>query len=134
MNNHDDLQRLLKKEYLLGPDFKKRNQIGIQFFSGNKVSAFYELWGEKEIFRLLIMRPSTNLFTSKFVGKNYLLIMLIVEDDQMVGGFISLQESFLDQLILVFPNLADRSLKELEELWTNFVKEHYSSLSGEDSE
>ncbi|QHW31038.1 hypothetical protein GZH47_09335 [Paenibacillus rhizovicinus] len=128
MNNQEDFQRLLKKEYLLGPEVMMVNQVGINYYSGTKSSAFYELWGEKEIFRLLILRPSSNLFASKFVGKNHLIFLLIVEDDQLIGGFVSLQENMLEQLTSVLHNLNEKSLKELEDLWSLFVKDHYAQL------
>lgn|GEM_PF-3646077 len=128
MQLEEDFQRLLRKEYLNGPEVNMVGQVGINFYSGMKSMAFYELWGEKEIFRLLIAEPAANLFTSRFLGKNHLLFLLIVEDDQLVGGFISLQENMFDQLSGIMQHLNERSVKELEDLWTQFVKDHYMQL------
>lgn len=128
MSNHEDLQRILRKEYLIGPEVRMDNhKKGINYFSGNKNSVYYELWGDKEIFRLLITKPCSTLFTTKFVGKNHLLMMLIVEEDQLIGGFVSLQENMADQLSSIFPHLNDNSLRQLDSLWANFVKDHYFS-------
>ncbi|NHN34407.1 hypothetical protein [Paenibacillus agricola] len=127
MNNNDDLQRLLRQEYLIGPDYKMQNQIGINFYSGTKQSVFYELWGAEEIFRLLIFKPSDKLFTSKYVGKSCVLFQLLVEDEQIIGGFISFQEELYDQLTIIFPNFKEKSLRDLESLWTYFVKDHYTN-------
>lgn len=126
MSHLEDLQRLLKKEYLIGPEVRMdTTKKGINYYSGNKNIAYYELWGEKEIFRLVIAKPSPNLFATKFVGKNHLLLLLMVEDDQMIGGFLSLQENMVEQLVGIFPHLNAESLRQLDYLWANFVRNHY---------
>lgn len=126
MSYQEDLQRLLKREYLIGPEARMDiHKKGINYYSGNKSTAYYELWGEKEIFRLVIAKPSPSLFTTKFVGKNHLLMLLIVENDQMIGGFVSLQENMAEQFSGIFPHLNDESLQQLDALWANFVKDHY---------
>lgn len=129
MNNQEDLQRLLKKEYLIGPEFKMKEKIGINYYSGNKSSAFYELWGKDEIFQIIIVQPSSNLFAGKFVGKNHILFLLVVENDQMIGGFLSLQEDILTQLDNLFTSITPNSIKQLVELWNDYVLEHYNGLN-----
>lgn len=116
----------MKKEYLIGPEVRMDvNKKGINFCSGNKNTAFYELWGDKEIFRFVIVKPTPNFYASKFVGRNHLLFLLIVEDNQLVGGFVFLNDSLLEQLQSIFPHLNDESLRQFEYLWANFVKDHY---------
>ncbi|MEW4369742.1 hypothetical protein [Paenibacillus kandeliae] len=128
MNNAEDLQNLLKKEYLKGPEFKMDNKVGINYYSGDSESVFYELWGKEEIFQIIILKPSVNLYTTKFVGKNHLLILLVVENDQTIGGFISLKDEVKNQFVDIFPNLDENNVFQLSELWNNFVIDHYNDL------
>jgi hypothetical protein len=127
VNKESDLQKILKSKYQEGPNVDIRNGIGINRFSGNFDSAYYELIGEKEIFRLLIMRPSRELFTSKYVG-NHLLVLLIEEEELTTGGFVSLNEDLESELEKVFAHRSS-CIPELIDLWEQFVQPHYLSLN-----
>jgi hypothetical protein len=130
VDNSSKIQELLKEQYLYGPNYKmsEEKRIGINLFSGNSNSAFYELWGETQIFRLVIIKPSSNLYTNRFVGKGHLLFLLIEEDEKITGGFLSV-ESERPAFSSVFSHLSEKGNSELEQLWLEFVKDHYGALA-----
>lgn len=103
------------------------NSTGINNFSGNSQSAYYELYGSSSIFRLIVMKPSENLYTSQFVGKNHLLFLLI-EEEQVKGGFISLNQDLLSEFRKALSHLREEQVIELHELWENYGSYHYNNL------
>ncbi|TYS57328.1 hypothetical protein FZC74_16690 [Sutcliffiella horikoshii] len=128
INKEHEIQKILKKKFMEGPKFlMAEDSTGINYFSGNSSSAYYELYGSSSIFRLLIIEPSNNLFTSSYVGKNHLLFLLI-EEDQVKGGFASINEEPLLEFQRVYPHLTEDQIKELVDLWLKFAKKHYDLL------
>lgn len=122
-----DFQERLKKEYLIEGQMDNKG-IGIKSFSGTVNTAYYELWSYTQIFRLIIIKPAYNLYTSHFVGKSHLILLLIEENEEMKGGMISFKEDLYSELSRVFPHLKPKSIRECQSLWELFVKEHYNQL------
>lgn len=129
MDYSDEIQKILKTKYMYGPKFKmEENLIGINYFSGSERSAFYELYGPSTIYRLIIIKPSDNLFTSFFVGKNYLLLLLL-EEEKVQGGFVSLSDDIESEFAKNFDHLPEEQVGEVYNLWETFVAEHYGDLN-----
>lgn len=122
----DEIQHLLKKQYLKGPNFMMDEQKrGINYFSGNSSVAFYELFGPSQVFRILICKLPSSLFISKYVGRQYLML-LIEEEDIMAGGVFNLKVDIREEFQRIFGgHLSGKGVKELIELWSNFVQIHY---------
>jgi 5'(3')-deoxyribonucleotidase len=130
MNSDTEIQKLLKTKYLKPGQLNEKG-IGIKHYAGTQETAYYEIWGENEIFRLLVVKPSSNLYLSYFVDKMHLLVFLIEEDDRMQGGLISLKEDFFFEAKKIFPHLNTKSIRELQSLWSTEVKKHYRELPTE---
>lgn len=132
LNKEQEIQKILRGKYMEGPKLlMDENSIGINYFSGNSKSAYYELYGSSSIFRLVIMEPSINLFTNQYVGKNHLLFLLM-DEEQVRGGFVSLNvDSLMDEFKQAFSHLRDEQVEELHGLWENFASLHYLKLSRE---
>lgn len=128
MSKDTDIQRILKSKYMNGPKFRMSSDgIGINYFSGSEQSVFYELIGPNTVFRLIIVKPSNDLFTSTFVGRDYLLVF-ISEEKRMVGGLVSIKEDIKNQFKKLFTQLDEKHIGELTKLWSNFVIMHYDEI------
>jgi hypothetical protein len=129
MHNKDqEIQKILRGKYMQGPKFSMgEDLIGINFFSGTEISTYYELYGSSSIFKLIVMKPTVNLYTNHYVGKDHLLLMLL-EEEHVRGGFISLNEDLLKEFEKAFSHLREEQIKELIILWQDFAYKHYSSL------
>lgn len=128
MNDKEhEIQKILRGKFLKGPIKMDDNSIGINNFSGDAKSAYYELYGPDSIFRLIVMQPSDNLYTSHFVGKNHLLFLLI-EEEQVKGGFVSLDKDLFLEIRKTFSHLREEQIRELYELWDGYGKIHYNQL------
>ncbi|HJV16401.1 MAG TPA: hypothetical protein VJ546_03290 [Bacillales bacterium] len=131
LNKELEIQKILRKKYMEGPKLQMaEDSTGINCFSGNSSSAYYELYGSSSIFRLMVIEPSNNLFTNNFVGKGHLLFLLM-EEEQVKGGFVSLSENLLEEFSKVFCHLREEQIKEFYKLWENYAKKHYGLLSRE---
>ncbi|MBD7985953.1 hypothetical protein H9649_15380 [Sporosarcina sp. Sa2YVA2] len=132
LNKEKEIQKILRGKFMEGPKLLlDEDSIGINYFSGNLNSAYYELYGNSSIFRLIIIEPSTNLFTNQYVGKNHLLFLLL-EEEQVRGGFVSLNvENLVDEFGKVFSYLREEQIEELHGLWRNFASLHYMKLTKE---
>jgi hypothetical protein len=134
MSTENQIQELLKKKYLQGPKYRMDEQKqGIQFTSVADGMIYYELWGEQDIFRVVIVSARPTLFTTHYVGKSP-LVLLLGENDQYQGGFISSQAPLQEELHRVFPQLHGKSVKELTDLIQRFVLPHLRELEGEEKE
>jgi len=123
-----DTQGLLRKKFLKGPKFDMpQGKVGINYWSGNEETAFYEVWGKENIFKLVVLKPANNLYVNNYVGQNTLLILLS-EGSNFTGGFIDLSGETKNELRKYFSHLEDAALEELAALWSQFVKKHYFSL------
>lgn len=132
INKEVEIQKILRGKYLQGPKFDMSNElIGINYFSGSLESAYYELYGNSSIFRIVVMEPSVNLFTTHYVGKNHLLFLLL-EEELLHGGFISLNESILEQFKVILPHIREEQIEELNYLWGNFAYKHYQDIKNEE--
>jgi hypothetical protein len=131
LNNEKELgiQKIYKDKYL-EEEVLNGDKIGIHTYSGTQQSAFYELWGETQIYRLMIMQPSTNLFMSRYLGDNHLFLFLIEDDLQMRGGTLSLDNPIKEEFDKIFVNLSTKSRDELAKFWEENVKEHYYNKLG----
>jgi len=129
-NNENEIYKILKSKYLIGPrlDMDKNNLIGLNSFSGDKNSAFYELYGKEKIFKLLICKPSGSLFINNYLGKNYLLFLL-VEKEGVKGGFITNNGWTLEQFNKIFEDLESKEIVELFELSKKYVINHFNELN-----
>lgn len=128
MNKDSDIQKILKSKYMKGPKYRMvADSIGINYFSGSNHSIFYELIGPTTVFRLIIIKPSKDLYMSNYVGKGYLLVF-ILEGKRMVGGLLSNNADCREQFKELFPQLDDEEVRELTVLWSNFVFQHYKEL------
>jgi hypothetical protein len=121
-----ELQNLLRKEHLKGPNYKMgSNNQGINYFSGDPTVSYYELYGEKQVFRIIIVKLPTSIFTQKYIGKQH-LFLLMGEDDIMTGSSISLKDDITEELKKILGNfLSEKSIRELQNLWAGFVHDHY---------
>lgn len=126
----EELQNLLRKEHLKGPNYKMgTNNQGINYFSGDSIVSYYELYGEKQVFRILIVKLPTSIFTQKYIGKQH-LFLLMGEDDIMTGSSISLKSDISDELRKTLGDfLSEKSIRELQILWAGYVHEHYLNNS-----
>lgn len=97
------------------------NLVGINYFSGSEQSAFYELYGPSTVYRLVIIKPSENLFSSFFVGENHLLFLLL-EDEQANGGFVSLSEDVEEEFAKIFNHLPEEQVNEVYKLWNSISR------------
>ncbi len=128
LNKEKEVQKILRGKFMQGPKLLMDDEsTGINYFSGNTKSAYYELYGATSIFRLIILEPSDNLYTSYFVGKNHLLFLLI-EEEQVRGGFVSLTQDLITEFRKAFSHLREEQLEELYMLWHKFGSRHYNSL------
>ncbi|MFH0068403.1 MULTISPECIES: hypothetical protein [Peribacillus] len=128
LNKEQEIQKILRGKFMEGPKLlMAEDSTGINYFSGNAKSAYYELYGTSSIFRLMVIEPSNNLFTNQYVGKNHLLFLLM-EEEQVRGGFISLNEDLILEFRSAFLHLRDEQVEELHDLWKNFAKNHYCNL------
>jgi len=132
LNKDQEIQKILRGKFMKGPKFQIDEKMrGINFFSGTELSAYYELYGEYSVFKLLVIKPTSNLFTNQYVGKDHLLLQLM-EEDQVRGGFISVNENLINEFGKTFPHLREEQIEELLELWTDYAGKHYYSLSSEE--
>ncbi|MGD7045871.1 hypothetical protein [Jeotgalibacillus proteolyticus] len=132
LNKEQEIQKILRGKFVDGPKLlMDENSTGINNFSGNNKSAYYELYGPSSIFRLIIMEPSDNLYTNQFVGKNHLLFLLI-EEEQVKGGFVSLKQNILSEFIKTFSHLREEQVEELYLLWDRYGSNHYHNLIAAD--
>lgn len=128
LNKEQEIQKILRGKFLEGPKLQMdENSIGINNFSGNAQSAYYEFYGPSSIFRLIVMEPSDNLYTNHFVGRNHLLLLLI-EEEQVKGGFISLNQDLLSEFRKTFSHLRSEQVEELYHLWNRYGLNHYNNL------
>lgn len=128
LNKEQEIQKILRGKFLMGPKLlMDNNSIGINNFSGDSKSAYYEFYGPSSIFRLIVMEPSENLYTNYFVGKDHLLFLLM-EEEQVRGGFVSMSESLYSEFSNTFTHLREEQIKELHELWEGYGSIHYKSL------
>lgn|SRR5690625_544922 len=128
MNRDSDIQKILKSKYMKGPEYRMSSEnIGINYFSGSEQSVFYELIGPTTVFRLIIVKPSNDLFTSTYVGRDYLLVF-ISEEQRMVGGSVFIKDDIKSQFEKLFTQLNDKHINELTKLWSDFVVKHYSEM------
>ncbi|MGM0940795.1 MAG: hypothetical protein ACQEWU_07525 [Bacillota bacterium] len=127
MNTEKEIQKILKTKHLKGPQFRLNDQgtIGINYVSGNQGSAFYELYGKGQIYQLVILKPSNEFYVNHYVGKKHLVFLLVEEEEQLRGGFVSTQNTMQSELENVFSHLNEEEIKEVFYLWDSFVKEHY---------
>lgn len=126
MNTEEHIQALLKEQYLKGPKVKMNDEkIGINFYSGSDGCAYYELWGEEQIFKLIVLNPPGDLFLSRFVGKNHLMFLLIEADEKLVGGFAAINKDINQEFMRIFSHLDNKTVMELTKLWEEFAKEHF---------
>ncbi|MFC0476155.1 hypothetical protein ACFFHF_13020 [Robertmurraya beringensis] len=129
LNKEIEIQKILRKKFMKGPKLNMaEDSTGINYFSGNNHSAYYELYGSSSIFRLIVVEPSINLFTEYYVGKDHLLFLLM-DEEQVKGGFVSLKEDLLIEFKKTFAHLREEQIIELHELWENYAKIHYFQLS-----
>lgn len=126
-NPMEELQLLLKKEHLKGPSFRMSlDKQGINYFSGNSTTSYYELYGEKQVFRILITKLPSSIFTTKYIGKQH-LFLLIGEDDIMTGSNINLKNDITEELTRILNStLSEKSIHELQRLWIKYVYVHYT--------
>ncbi|MEC2076112.1 hypothetical protein [Metabacillus fastidiosus] len=124
-----EVQKVLQKKLMKGPQFHMNEEgtMGINYVSGNQSSVFYELYGKNQIYQMVIMKPSTSFYTNQYVGRLYLLVLLIEEDKQMHGGFVSGVEQVHKEFQKSFPHLSGDEIEELQYLWTTFVVHHYTT-------
>lgn len=128
LNKEKEVQKILRGKFMQGPKLLMDDEsTGINYFSGNTKSAYYELYGATSIFRLIILEPSDNLYTSYFVGKNHLMFLLM-EEEQVRGGFVSLTQDLMTEFRKAFSHLREEQLGELYMLWLKFGSGHYNSL------
>ncbi|WP_153721820.1 hypothetical protein [Sporosarcina cascadiensis] len=129
-NKEKEIQKILKGKFMLGPKLLMNADLtGINYFSGDEQSAYYELYGNTSIFHLIIIQPSKTLFTNQYVGKNFLLFLLL-EDEKVRGGFLLLNEvNLLNEFKRVFSYLNTEQVEELNTLWNSTVSAHYKKLS-----
>lgn len=128
-NSENEIYKILKNKYLKGPRLDMNSDlIGLNSFSGDKNSAFYELYGKNKIFKMLIFRPSSSLFINSYLGKNHFLILL-VEDEGVKGGFITNENWNLDQFGKIFTDLDEKDLNELFELCKKYLIDHFNELN-----
>lgn len=106
------------------------DSTGINYFSGDSRAAYYELYGSTSIFRLIVNEPSNDLYTDTYVGKNHLLFLLM-EEGQVKGGFVSINEDLFEEFSKVFSHLSEEQIRELLDLWERYAKNHYELLSKE---
>ncbi|MGK5508658.1 hypothetical protein [Brevibacillus formosus] len=128
--DNDVIQTILKEKHLFGPNFLMDADIkhGINYFSGNQKNAYYELWGKKQVYRLLIGKLTDSLFTSKFIGGKH-FFFLMEENEVMRGSVVTLREDMHNSFEIMFADtLSPTSIKELQELCSSFVLKHYLSL------
>jgi hypothetical protein len=132
LNKEQEIQKILRNKFMDGPRLSMdENSTGINYFSGNASSAYYELYGESSIFRLMVIEPSSNLFTNHFVGKNHLLLLLM-EEEQVRGCFVGLNEDTIQSNFKkAFSHLREEQVDELYKLWEKFAYAHYSKLPKE---
>lgn len=131
MSKNQEIQKILRGKYMEGPKLQMEEDLtGINYFSGNANSAYYELYGTSSIFRLMVMVPSINLFTNHYVGKDHLLFLLM-EEEQVRGGFVSLNENTLElnEFRKALSHLREEQLEELYQLWIRFASQHYKKLT-----
>ncbi|RFB20712.1 hypothetical protein DZB87_26500 [Bacillus sp. ALD] len=130
MNKEQEIQKILHSKFMYGPKYQMDEALieGINFFSGSASSAFYELWGNSSIFRLIVMQPSKTLFTSHYVGKDHLMFLLM-EEEQVRGGFISPSENLLTEFKRIFNHVREEHVEELHLLWINYASIHYEKLN-----
>ncbi|WP_330502417.1 hypothetical protein V2I71_09520 [Peribacillus frigoritolerans] len=79
---------------------------------GNQSTVFYELYGKNQIYQLLIMKPNTN----HYLGKNYLLFLLIEQNGQMKGGFVSILDQISTEFTKAFPHLKEDEMEDFHYL------------------
>ncbi|MBD8115018.1 hypothetical protein [Priestia megaterium] len=127
MNKEKEVQRILQRKLMKGPHFKMNEEgtMGINYVSGNQSTVFYELYGKNQIYQMLIMKPNVNLYTNQYVGKNYLMFLLIEQDEQMKGGFVSNLDQISNEFQKAFSHLKSDEIEDLHYLWQTFIKEHY---------
>ena len=123
----EDIQNLLRKRYLKGPNFRidPEKNVGINRFSGTQEAAFYELYGEKMVFRIIICKMPSSLHAISYIGNQHLVLMA-EKNEQMVGGAVFLKEDMTEEFTRIFTNhLNTKGIIDLQSLWLNFVYQHY---------
>lgn len=128
INKEQEIQKILRGKFMEGPKLlMSEDSTGINNFSGNSQSAYYELYGPSSIFRLVIIEPSSNLYTNYYVGKNHLLFLLM-EEEEVRGGFITLNDNIIEGFKTTFQHLREEQVDELYTLWNRYAFPHYSAL------
>lgn len=123
----EDFQNILRKRYLKGPNFRidPEKNIGINRYSGSQDVAYYELYGDKQVFRILICKLPSYLHTNNYIGNQHLMLMS-EKNEQMVGGTVVLKEDMSEEFSRIFSNhLSSKGITDLQNLWCNFVYRHY---------
>jgi hypothetical protein len=130
LNNEQEVQKILRGKFMKGPKLQldENSSTGINNFSGNAQSAYYELYGPSTIFRLIVIEPSINLYTNHYVGKNHLLFLLM-DEEQVRGGFVSLNENVSEEFKKAFSHLREEQMEELFDLWKKYASIHYATLT-----